>query len=172
MADKPKDDTAKAEVEEDAPEATVETEEVETFQVPDDLSEIADIDALVELSNLVKGRGAELTAAGFANDDDLAEAEALAAADDRITAELATRHEAMAAGAFLHEYYRSAEGLQRPEGLWIGGHPDWEGIGAWLFDVWLQARINGTADAEARQAFVRQIRAADEWRLKHPGERP
>jgi hypothetical protein len=97
VADKPKDDTAKAEVAEDETTPEVVAEEVETFEVPDDLSEIADIDALVELSNLVKARGAELTAAGFANDDDLAEAEALAAVDDRLTAELATRHEAMAA---------------------------------------------------------------------------
>lgn len=85
---------------------------------------------------------------------------------------LPSRAEAQAAGEFLHEYYRSAEGLQRPEGLWIGGHPDWEGIGAWLFDVWLQGRVHGAGDHEARQAMVSEIRKSDEWRIKHPGERP
>ena len=33
----------------------------------------------------------------------------------------------------------------RPEGLWLGDRSDMEGIGSWLIDVYLTARLNGEA---------------------------
>ena len=70
---------------------------------------------------------------------------------------------------WLHEYYASADGLQRPDGLWnaIEKHPDFEGIAAWVFDVYLNARINGASDADARQAVIDAIHGTDEWRRVH-----
>ncbi|MDP2319552.1 MAG: hypothetical protein Q8O42_09480 [Acidobacteriota bacterium] len=88
------------------------------------------------------------------------------------------REEMMNAGQALHFYYRAPEGLQRPDGLWKPetphsiAQPDWEGIGAWLFDVYLQARIAGKNATEATQAVISQIRQTDEWQQKHPGETP
>src|SRR3990167_4963225 len=88
------------------------------------------------------------------------------------------REEMMNAGRSLHLYYRSQEGLQRPDGLWKPespqaiAQPDWEGIGAWLFDVYLHARIAGQNATEAMQAVIAAIRQTDEWRAKHPGETP
>ena len=38
--------------------------------------------------------------------------------------------------AWLDAFYKSPDGLQRPEGLWIKDHPDYEGISAWVFDVY------------------------------------
>src|SRR4051812_13393288 len=51
---------------------------------------------------------------------------------------------------WLHEFYKSPEGLQRPEGLWIEGHPDFVGIGAWVFDVYLMERLQGQSEEQAR----------------------
>jgi len=82
------------------------------------------------------------------------------------------RAEMMQEGDWLHHYYKAPEGLQRPDGLWINGGPDWEGIGAWLFDVYLSARTKGTSPADARALYVDQIRHSGEWQAKHPGEQP
>jgi hypothetical protein len=73
--------------------------------------------------------------------------------------------------AWLDEFYKSPEGLQRSEGLWIGGHPDFEGISVWVFDVYLRHRLHGEAEEQARQAVVDAIKQSDEWRTKHGGER-
>jgi hypothetical protein len=72
---------------------------------------------------------------------------------------------------WLHDYYKSADGLQRPEGLWLMGHPDFEGISAWIFSVYLPGRLKGQTDEEARQAVVDLIQRSDEWRTKHPAAR-
>ena len=71
---------------------------------------------------------------------------------------------------WLDEFYRSPEGLQRPDGLWRADlkRPDGEAIGVWVLDVYVQARLAGKSDAEARQAVVDQIKTTDEWRQKHP----
>ena len=82
------------------------------------------------------------------------------------------REEMMQAGTWLDGYYRSAEGLQRKEGLSKNGVPDWEGIGAWLFGVYFMARVDGKTPEQARGAVVAAIRRTDEWQSKHPGERP
>ena len=78
------------------------------------------------------------------------------------------RHDMIAAGQWLQEVYQGQDGLKRPEGLWIDGHPDFEGIGAWLFDVYLAERLAGADDAEARKKVVDGIKQSDEWRQKHP----
>lgn len=96
--------------------------------------------------------------------------------------ELATRVERMAAErlktprqdvvgavAFLDDLYRSPDGLMRPGGLYIpDAHKvDAEAIGTWVLDVYLQARIAGKSDAEARQVITDAIKGSDEWRRKH-----
>jgi hypothetical protein len=80
------------------------------------------------------------------------------------------REEMVAAVQWLDDFYRSADGLQRPSGLWRPdlNQPDGEAIGVWIFDVYLQSRMGGKSDAEARQAIVDQIKGSDEWRRKHP----
>jgi hypothetical protein len=80
------------------------------------------------------------------------------------------REDLVAAVAFVDEFYRSPEGLQRPEGLWLSQSRtiDAEAIGTWVLDVYLKARIAGATDAEARQAIADNIKGSDEWRRKHP----
>jgi hypothetical protein len=68
---------------------------------------------------------------------------------------------------WLHDFYRSAEGLRRPDGLWIDGHPDFEGLSAWVFEVYLKSRLKGLTEDQAREAIVNAIRRSDEWRAKH-----
>ena len=80
------------------------------------------------------------------------------------------RHDMIAAGQWLHSFYQADEGLKRPEGLWIEKHPDFEGIGAWLFDVYLASRLAGADDAEARKRVMDGIRQSDEWKQKHPSQ--
>jgi hypothetical protein len=81
------------------------------------------------------------------------------------------RPEMIAAAQWLHSFYQSEEGLKRPNGLSIGDHPDFEGIGAWLFDVYLTQRLSGADDATARKAVVDAVQQSDEWRQKHPDAR-
>jgi len=80
------------------------------------------------------------------------------------------REEMVAAVEWLDDFYRSADGLQRPTGLWRPdlNKPDGEAIGVWILDVYLQSRIAGKSDTEARQVVMDQVKGTDEWRLKHP----
>ena len=80
------------------------------------------------------------------------------------------REEMVAAVQWLDDFYRSADGLQRPTGLWRPdlNKPDGEAIGVWILDVYLQARLAGKSDTEARQTVMDQVKGTDEWRLKHP----
>jgi hypothetical protein len=80
------------------------------------------------------------------------------------------REDLVAAVAFVDEFYRSPEGLQRPDGLWLAEPKkiDAEAIGTWVLDVYLKARIAGATDAEARQTIADNIKGSDEWRRKHP----
>jgi hypothetical protein len=68
---------------------------------------------------------------------------------------------------WLDGFYRSPDGLQRPEGLWIDGHPDFEGIAVWVFDVYLRQRYRGDTEEQARQAVENAIKQSEEWRVKH-----
>jgi hypothetical protein len=73
--------------------------------------------------------------------------------------------------AWLHGYYRASEGLQRPNGLWIEDHPDFDGIAHWVFDVYLRNRLGGRTEAEAMRVVEAAIGKSDEWRTKHPAPR-
>lgn len=80
------------------------------------------------------------------------------------------RQEMVQAVAFVDDLYRSPEGLMRPDGLYNpdAKKVDAEAIGTWVLDVYLQARIAGKSDAEARQSISDAIKGSDEWRNKHP----
>lgn len=69
--------------------------------------------------------------------------------------------------AWLNDFYKATDGLQRKEGLWINGHPDFEGIGVWVFDVYLRNRLKGQSEDQARQSVEKAIQASDEWKQKH-----
>jgi hypothetical protein len=77
------------------------------------------------------------------------------------------RAEMMKALEVLQAFYQAREGLQRPDGLWIDGHPDYEGIGTWVFDVYFGQRLTGRSPEEAAAEVRRQIEASDEWKTKH-----
>ena len=79
------------------------------------------------------------------------------------------REEMVNAVAFVDDLYRSADGLQRPGGLYIpdAQRIDAEAIGTWILDVYMQARIAGKTDVEARQSIADAIKGSDEWRRKH-----
>ena len=79
------------------------------------------------------------------------------------------REEVVTAVAFVDELYRSADGLQRPGGLYIpdAHRVDAEAIGTWVLDVYMRARIEGKSDEEARQLIADAIKGSDEWRRKH-----
>ena len=68
---------------------------------------------------------------------------------------------------WLNDFYKSAAGLQRPEGLWIDGHPDFQGLSVWVFDVYLRHRLRGDTEDQARKAIETAIKDSDEWRVKH-----
>lgn len=68
---------------------------------------------------------------------------------------------------WLDGYYRAADGLQRPQGIWIDGRPDYEAISVWIMDVYLGHRLSGDSEEQARQAITDAIRQTDEWRVKH-----
>jgi hypothetical protein len=70
--------------------------------------------------------------------------------------------------AWLNDFYKSPEGLKRPEGLWIDGHPDYEGLSGWVFDVYLRRRLQGDTEEQARAAIETAIRQSDEYRRRHP----
>jgi hypothetical protein len=72
---------------------------------------------------------------------------------------------------WLHDFYKAPDGLQRPEGLWIEGHPDFGGISAWVFEVYVRNRLKGLSEDQARQEIENLIKQSDEWRSKHPGQR-
>jgi hypothetical protein len=80
------------------------------------------------------------------------------------------REEMVAAVAFVDDLYRSQDGLQRPGGLYLpdAHRVDAEAIGTWVLDVYMQARIAGKSDAEARQSIADAIKGSDEWHRKHP----
>jgi hypothetical protein len=68
---------------------------------------------------------------------------------------------------WLNEYYKSSEGLQRAQGLWIHDHPDWEGLSVWVFSVYLPHRMRGETEEQARQTVIDTIKQSEEWQLKH-----
>ncbi len=69
---------------------------------------------------------------------------------------------------WLNDFYRSQEGLQRPDGLWSNGRPDSVGIATWVIDVYVANRLRGRTEQEARKMVEDAIRESGEWRSKHP----
>jgi len=69
----------------------------------------------------------------------------------------------------LHAFYMSRYGLQRAEGLSIGGRPDFPGIATWIFDIYLGARSAGFSTEGAFDIVVAAITRTDEWTQKNPG---
>jgi hypothetical protein len=82
------------------------------------------------------------------------------------------REELVGAVAFVDDLYRSPDGLMRPAGLYNpeAQRVDAEAIGTGVLDVYMQARIAGKSDAEARQSITDAIKGSDEWRRKHRGK--
>lgn len=79
------------------------------------------------------------------------------------------RGEVVQAAQWLHEYYKSDAGLKRPNGLWREDQkqPDFEAIGAWIYDTYLNARVEGKSEDEARKLITDAIQGSDEWRRVH-----
>jgi hypothetical protein len=79
------------------------------------------------------------------------------------------RADVMQAAQWLHQYYASDEGLRRADGLWRSDQkqPDFEALGAWIIDVYLNARVEGKTDEEAKQMIKDAIQGSDEWRRVH-----
>ena len=67
----------------------------------------------------------------------------------------------------LDRFYAAPEGLQRPNGLSIAGGPDFLGIAAWIFDIYLNERLAGISPNGAWTVTENAIRATNEWRGKH-----
>ncbi len=72
----------------------------------------------------------------------------------------------------LHGFYMSRMGLNRPQGLSIGGRPDFLGIAQWIFDIYLPARSAGFSTTGAFDIVVATITRTDEWRQKNPTRTP
>ena len=79
------------------------------------------------------------------------------------------RADVMQAAQWLHEYYASDEGLRRADGLWRPDQkqPDFEALGAWIIDVYLNARVEGKTDEEAKILIRDAIQGSDEGRRVH-----
>jgi hypothetical protein len=79
------------------------------------------------------------------------------------------RGDVMQAAQWLHQYYSSDEGLRRSDGLWRSDQkqPDFEAIGAWVIDVYMNARVEGKTDEEAKQLIKDAIQGSDEWKRVH-----
>jgi hypothetical protein len=72
----------------------------------------------------------------------------------------------------LHGFYMSRMGLNRPQGLSIGGRPDFLGIAQWIFDIYLPARSAGFSTTGAFDIVAAAITRTDEWRQKNPTRTP
>jgi len=77
------------------------------------------------------------------------------------------RNEFLTALQQLDAFYAAPEGLRRPDGLSISGGPDFLGIAAWIFDVYLNERLSGGSTTVAWQRVVNAIQGTQEWKSKH-----
>jgi hypothetical protein len=71
--------------------------------------------------------------------------------------------------SWLHDFYKSSDGLQRPQGLWLHDRPDWEGLSVWVFSVYLPHRLGGETEEQARKTVMDAIKQSEEWQVKHKG---
>lgn len=76
--------------------------------------------------------------------------------------------EARRAMTWLNEYYKAPDGLGRPDGLWIDGHPDFDALSTWMFDFYLRRRLKGETEEQVLAALQAALKQTDEWRVKHP----
>jgi hypothetical protein len=81
-----------------------------------------------------------------------------------------SRGEALEAMYAIDTYYIAPQGLNRANGLSINGRPDFLGLAAWFFDIYINSRYAGMAPIEARYNVMANITRTDEWRAKHPGQ--
>ena len=72
----------------------------------------------------------------------------------------------------LDAFYQSVEGLQRPVGLSVDGVPDFLGIAAWVFDVYLNARLAGEPTEAAWAASSGPSKPPTSGEQKHPDGTP
>jgi len=72
----------------------------------------------------------------------------------------------------LNNFYRSRYGLNREQGLSVGGRPDFLGIAQWIFDVYLGARSAGWSADGAFDIVTAALTRSEEWRQKNPGRAP
>ena len=79
------------------------------------------------------------------------------------------RDEALGAMSAIDTYYRAPAGLARSNGLSIDGSPDFLGLAAWFFDIYVNSRYAGYAEVESRFNVMASITQTDEWRTKHEG---
>ncbi|MGH9386231.1 MAG: hypothetical protein ACRD2N_18295 [Vicinamibacterales bacterium] len=79
------------------------------------------------------------------------------------------REDLVRAVDWLQQFYKSEEGLRRPNGLWIAeqNKVDAEAMGAWIFDFYMNRRVSGATEEEARKAVIDAIRGTDEWQRVH-----
>lgn len=79
------------------------------------------------------------------------------------------REDLVRAVDWLQQYYKSDDGLRRPNGLWIAeqNKVDAEAMGAWIFDFYMNRRVSGATEEEARKAVIDAIRGTDEWQRVH-----
>jgi hypothetical protein len=80
------------------------------------------------------------------------------------------RGEALEAMTAIDGYYTAPRGLNRNNGLSINGRPDFLGLAAWFFDIYVNSRYNGLDEIGARFNVMANITQTDEWRGKHPGQ--
>lgn len=82
------------------------------------------------------------------------------------------RAEALGAMGAINAYYMAPGGLSRSNGLSLNGRPDFLGLAAWFFDIYVNARYAGYAEVEARYHVMANITQTEEWRTKNPGREP
>jgi len=84
-----------------------------------------------------------------------------------VRAENVTANEMTTTLEWLDQFYASAEGLQRSEGLVENGRIDFDAISHWLFRIYLHERSLEATPEAARASIEKAIRATPEWKTKH-----
>ncbi|MGE3973689.1 MAG: hypothetical protein AB7F59_04100 [Bdellovibrionales bacterium] len=86
------------------------------------------------------------------------------------------RHDVEAKLEDLHRFYITElkrDGVFKREiGLYKDGKPDFEGIGTWIMEIYLNRLLEGKAPAIAWQYVVYGIQMTGEWKDLHPGVLP
>jgi hypothetical protein len=72
----------------------------------------------------------------------------------------------------INAYYLATAGLNRPNGLSLNGKPDFLGLAAWFFDVYVNTRFAGYELIESRYNVLANITQSEEWRFKNPQRAP